>query len=199
MYRNTVLTAALILLGSTQSFSAEDKYADVRDKLNTCTVCHGENGASTQPLYPILAGQHLHYIYVQLKDFKSGLRDDAVMGPIASGLEKDEMLKIAEFFSEQAWPPVQHDSTAESKDAGLTVINAGQCVACHLSGFEGNSRVPRLSGQHVEYLSKTMQDYKYKRRNNAPAISSLLASFSEEEIDSVADYLAGFKASAPND
>ncbi len=29
---------------------------------------------------PILAGQEFYYLYVQLKDFKSGLRKNAVMG-----------------------------------------------------------------------------------------------------------------------
>jgi len=59
----------------------EDRFAPVRDKLQTCFVCHGENGVSTQPIFPILAGQEFYYLYVQLKDFKSGLRENPIMGP----------------------------------------------------------------------------------------------------------------------
>ena len=70
------------------------------------------------------------------------------------------------------------------------MINAGQCVACHLGGFEGGSRVPYTSGQHADYLAKTLIDFKTKSRNNSPAKGSLMASFSNEELTAVAKYLA---------
>ena len=35
-----------------------------------------------------------------------------------------------------------------------TATAAGQCVQCHLGGYEGNSRVPRLAGQKVSYLER---------------------------------------------
>jgi len=82
---------------------AEDKFASVRDKLQTCFVCHGENGASTQPTYPILAGQEFYYLYVQLKDFKSGLRENAIMSPLVANIEKQDLRLMAEYFGEQEW------------------------------------------------------------------------------------------------
>ena len=47
---------------------------DIRNTIAVCDGCHGKNGASTDDAFPILAGQELHYLYVQLKDFKSGSR-----------------------------------------------------------------------------------------------------------------------------
>ena len=41
------------------------------------------------PSNPILAGQEFYYLYVQLKDFKSGLRKSAIMGPIVQALQPD--------------------------------------------------------------------------------------------------------------
>jgi cytochrome c553 len=64
-------------------------------------------------------------------------------------------------------------------------------VQCHLGGFEGNSGVPRVAGQYPEYLEKTMRDYKTKARNNAPDKSTLLASFSDEQITGLAALLGG--------
>ena len=61
-------------------------------------------------------------------------------------------------------------------------LDAGACISCHLGDFRGNSRVPRLAGQNLEYLTQTMLDFKSKARNNAPAMSSLMATFSDSDI-----------------
>ncbi len=171
----------------------EDKYASVKDVINTCFACHGENGVSTQQTYPILAGQEYYYLYVQLKDFKSGYRKNEIMSPLVSEMEKEQMQLIAEYFSEQTWPDSNHKVTADHIKLGKQVIDAGQCVGCHLGAFNGYSRVPRLAQQHIDYLHKTMLDFKNKVRTNSPAKSSLFATFSNEEIKAVADYLSGFK------
>ncbi len=172
---------------------AEDKFASVRDKLQTCFVCHGENGASTQPTYPILAGQEFYYLYVQLKDFKSGLRKNAIMSPIVANIEKQDLRLMAEYFGEQEWQGAEFTASPEQISAGKKVVDAGQCVACHLGAFNGNSRIPGLAGQHFEYLNKTMLDFKNKQRNNAQPMNALFSTFSDDEIKAVSQYLAGFK------
>ena len=103
------------------------------------------------------------------------------------------MQLIAEYFSEQTWPETNFKAKNEQIVTGKKVIDAGQCVACHLGAFNGNSRVPRLANQHSEYLNKTMLDFKNKIRTNSAAKGSLMATFSDEEISAVADYLGGFR------
>ncbi|MDV7391978.1 c-type cytochrome, partial [Arthrospira platensis SPKY1] len=39
-----------------------------------CFMCHGENGESSTPLYPRLAGQHYQYTAKQLEAFLTGKR-----------------------------------------------------------------------------------------------------------------------------
>ncbi len=193
---NAARTWALILgLGlfmSGHAAARDDAYAAVRETLESCVTCHGENGASTQPEFPILAGQHLYYLYVQLKDFKSGYRKNDVMGPIAAGLDKTAMLTIAKYFSEQTWPNTGFRADPAIAGKGETAAAAGQCVKCHFGGYEGDSRIPRLAGQHPEYLKKTMLDFRDKVRNNLPAMSSLVISYSDADIAAMAEYLAGF-------
>lgn len=174
-------------------YAEEDKYASVKDKLEICVTCHGEKGVSQISTNPILAGQQFYYMYVQLKDFKSGLRENAIMAPIVANIEKSDLRLMAEYFSEQTWPEININTDEKTKAVGLKVVDAGQCVACHLGAFEGNSRVPRLANQHYDYLKKTMNDLKNNIRKNAQPMTSLFATYSEEEIDSVAKYLAGFK------
>jgi cytochrome c553 len=170
-----------------------NEFAAVEEIIGSCEVCHGELGASTQQQYPILAGQEFYYLYVQLKDFKSGLRAGPIMGPLASALEKDQMQLVAKYFSAQLWPQLDYVIDDKRINASLTIINAGQCVACHLGAFHGNSRIPRLAGQHPEYLAKTMLDFKTKSRNNSPAKGTLMASFEDEQLMEVAYYLSALR------
>jgi len=181
-----------LLAASFTVYADDDKYAPVREPLKTCVACHGEKGVSTIELNPSLAGQHFYYLYTQLKDFKAGRRENAAMAPLVAGLDREQMKLIAGYYSEQDWVSADYSATKEQKKLAKSVVNSGQCVACHLGGFEGNSRIPRLAGQHFAYLEKTMLDFKNKVRRNAPAKGSLFATYSKEEITAVAAYLSGF-------
>ena len=48
-----------------------------------------------------------------------------------------------------------------------------------------------MAGQKPSYLEATMLDFKYRRRNNAPDMSALLESYSEEDIAAMAHFIAG--------
>ena len=214
--------------------TVDPKFKSVMATLKTCETCHGSGGNSVIPLNPILAGQHLNYIYIQLKDFKSGTRKNDVMNAMAAAMEKKDMLLISEYFSKQGWPlsvagaqPIKSDKMASeelpvtkssSNDAKAgesgsgtlvlddktialanSVIVGGQCVQCHLGGFEGNSGVPRSDGQHFEYLKKTLMDLKSRVRNNAPDKATLMSDFTEEQINATALYISSLPISGkPN-
>ncbi len=188
-YKVAVVASAMTI--SSYPHADNSKYESVVETIRVCESCHGEGGNSQITANPVLSGQHFYYTYVQLKDFKSGRRENSIMGPLVSSLEKDQMKLIAEYFSKQVWPTREkQDLDTETIVTAKKVINAGQCVACHRGGFEGDSRVPRSNGQHVEYLEKTLKDFKSKARNNSPSKGTLMASFSDEELSAVAKYLA---------
>ena len=178
---------ALIVLAALPT--AADEYNAISEKLELCAGCHGEKGASSNPEYPILAGQHLYYLYVQLKDFKSGFRKSEIMSPLAAELEKADMLSMAKYYSEQKWPGIGFRADPAKAAKGEKATTAGQCVQCHLGGYEGNSRIPRLAGQHPKYLNKTMTDFKNKKRTNSPAKSTLMVSYDDADIEAMSDFL----------
>ena len=196
MFQKNIITTLFALFFfttlSAQEAESEAMNEKIKGKIQICVSCHGEQGATIMPVYPILAGQNFYYAYVQLKDLKSGLRKNEIMAAMVQDLDKDEMKLLAGHFSEQAWPETKHKSDAGKTSIAKMAIDAGQCVQCHRGGFEGESRNPRLSGQNYEYLKKTMLDFKNKVRTNSAAKNSLFATFSDEEIDALADYLAGF-------
>ena len=183
------IVSALLFLSLTALAAADDEFAPVRDTIQTCFACHGERGAAPLPQNPILAGQEYYYLYVQLKEFKSGLRKSEIMGPTVQALQLEELKLIARFFSLQTWPTISHAPDPAKVEVAKTAIESGECVSCHLGDFRGNSRVPRLAGQYPEYLTRTMLDFKNRVRSNAPDKGALLATFSEKDIVSLADYL----------
>jgi cytochrome c553 len=157
-----------------------------------CLGCHGAAGRPADTTTPVLHGQHFYYLYVQLKDYKAKRRDNPIMSAIAAGLSRDDMKALAQVFSEGEWPNLGFAASEETRRLGTKALASGQCVQCHRGGYEGDSRVPRLAGQQVDYLEKTMLDFKNKVRMNSPAKGSLLGAYSEEEIRAMAEYLAAF-------
>lgn len=68
-------------------------------KAATCSACHGANGISAIPMYPNLAGQKEMYLVKQLKDFKSGKRQDPVMAPMAMPLSDKDIEDLAAYYA----------------------------------------------------------------------------------------------------
>jgi len=89
------LLLALLAVGSVQA--AGDAVVG-KSKARACQICHGKGGVSTNPTYPILAGQHAKYLVKQLKAFRNGTRKDPIMNGMAASLSDQEMEDLAAFF-----------------------------------------------------------------------------------------------------
>jgi cytochrome c553 len=165
----------------------------IDEKAQICAGCHGDNGIPQQANMPVIWGQQQGYLYLQLRDFKSGARKDDIMGPIAQSLERDDMMALALYFSQKAWPDLQqprapHDVAVRAQQA----INSVVCTSCHQANFLGDSTQPRLAGQRKDYLQKSMLDFRNRSRANNPGMSDLMLAISEDDIAACAAYLAGF-------
>src|SRR5690606_10957526 len=68
-------------------------------KAAVCVACHGPNGNSTNPEWPNTAGQNAVYIAEQLRLFRSGVRNNPLMMPIATGLSDEDINDLAVHFS----------------------------------------------------------------------------------------------------
>ena len=87
-----------ILLGSAGSAAAGDATAG-KNKSAACTGCHGVNGISSNPMWPNLAGQQEGYLVKQLHAFRDGVRDDALMTPMARTLSDADIDNLAAYYS----------------------------------------------------------------------------------------------------
>ena len=72
-----------------------------KEKSRACAACHGSDGNSATDAFPKLAGQHYDYIVKALKDYKGGLRKNAIMAPLVANLSERDFEDLAAFYSEQ--------------------------------------------------------------------------------------------------
>ncbi len=161
-------------------------------KAAVCVACHGDEGRSTQAVYPILAGQTARYMYLELRDYQEGRRSHPLMTPMVAGMTRDEMRELADYFAKQK-PPTQTFAVDPAKAAlGKAKADETLCTMCHLGGFAGQNEVPRVAGQHYDYIVKQLNDFKARNRtNDAGSMTSVAGTLSPQDIENLAHYLVG--------
>jgi cytochrome c553 len=164
----------------------------IEDKAAICAACHGANGVPVTKEIPVIWGQHAGYFFLNLRDMQTGARTNEQMAPIVKDMSHEDMLALGEYFEKKPWPNLgQPSAPADVVSHAEAVATSGQCTQCHLGGYLGDSTNPRLAGQNVDYLRKTMQDFRSGARGNNPWMTALLKKFSDADIDAMARYLGG--------
>ena len=184
---------ALAVLAAAPALAQLDaaQMAAAKQKAEPCFACHGPNGNSTNPEFPILAGQTWRYIYIQLKDFKEGRRNAPAMSPMAADLSRDDMIALGNFFAAQKPVPIAFKADGARVAAGRKISDAVLCPMCHLGGFVGQNEIPRVAGQYPEYIRKQLHDFKARRRtNDAGNMTSVAGTLSDDDIENLSHYIA---------
>jgi len=165
---------------------------EIADKVALCATCHGEDGLPVVEEVPIIWGQHLFYIMIQLRDYRAERRMNDIMTPMAKDLTDDDIEALATYFSSLPWPPYRGGTASDADIArALSLETAGQCSECHLGGYKGSSGTPRAGNQKEDYAAQTMRDYRDRVRKNSPPMSAVLQGWSDEDVTAMANYLAG--------
>jgi cytochrome c553 len=99
--KKTMFILAAVALGFSLPVHAKGNYEAGKAKSATCAGCHGEDGVSSIPSFPKLAGQHSDYLYHSLKDYKSGKRKNPIMAGQVESLSDADMHDLAAYFSKQ--------------------------------------------------------------------------------------------------
>jgi cytochrome c553 len=166
----------------------------IEEKAQICGACHGENGIPQQKTMPVIWGQQQGYLYLQLRDYKSGARKNDIMSPLAQTLERDDMMALALYFSQKPWPDLQQSPAAPdvAKRSVAANVSIG-CTGCHQGEYQGAGTQPRLAGQTREYLQQSMLDFRTRARGNNPGMTDLMLATAVEDIDALAQYMAGLQ------
>lgn len=176
---------------------------------SVCERCHGVEGRSADPAVPVIAGQQQSYIEGQLKAYRAQSRRDpeahAYMEGIryysvdqintgnvsdSAGLLSDEIMTgLSSYFSSQAQAPGKPGDPAAVAagkrlyDKGSPARGVPACAGCHGVNAEGFSTVPRLAGQHAQYLVSQMQMLR------VPVMHGPVRTLSDNEMAALATYL----------
>src|ERR1700730_18279829 len=191
MFRIPLITLAMLAVVGTANAQSDDaKMTATREKAQVCAGCHGPDGNSQSPDYPILAGQTWRYIYIELKDFNEGRRSDPQMSPMAANLSRDAMIQFVQFFAAQKPLPIKFQPDGAKVEAVRKVSDAVLCPMCHLGGFVGQNEIPRVAGQWPQYVKKQLADFKARRRtNDAGNMTSVAGTLSDADIENLSQYI----------
>lgn len=176
-----VLTAMFAL------FSPHAGAADIeagKNKAASCSGCHGPDGAGNNAMFPILAGQKAMYLENQLKAFKSGSRANPMMNGMAAGLSNDDIKNLAAYFASVKGKSAGGD--AELAKQGKEKVT--MCLGCHGNKAQGRAQFPKLAGQHPQYLTKQLNDFKNGDRKGGP-MGAIAKNLSDQDIKEISAYL----------
>ena len=184
-----VSAAALFLLpGGARAADA----AAGKAKAGVCAACHGQEGRSTNPEVPSLAGQPAQMIATQLFQFREGNRKDPQMSPMAANLSNADMNDIAAYFASVKPGPPRHKAAPENAKAGPELAAKFNCSQCHGLQLHGQQHIPRLAGQQVEYLRTQLKLFKARKRADMDGnMTAAAEALDDKSIDALVDYAAG--------
>lgn len=208
----SLLTAAVLAASAFPAFSAGETPAapQTNAKLDlakggasfaaVCAACHGADGNSTIVANPVLAQQHPQYLLKQLQEFKSGVRKDPVMQGFAATLSDEDMKNVS------GWLASQKGKGGFAKDKDLVALgerifrggiqdrNIAACAGCHSPNGAGlPAQYPRLAGQHADYTTKQLVEFRDGKRGNSLPMTQVAAKLNDREIKAVSDYIAGLR------
>jgi cytochrome c553 len=173
--------------------------ATVQGTVQVCSSCHGLEGRSENPTFPILAAQQHDYLVAQLKAFRDKTRADphahTYMWGMAAKLSDTTIDGVATYYSKQAPAPGREQEPALVAGgaaifkSGITAREVPACSACHGDTALGNSAIPRLAGQHQIYIVDQLRAFQTNSRANE-MMHGNAKNLSAQEIRELAAYLA---------
>jgi len=165
-----------------------------------CAACHGANGRIETPLTPVVAGQPSLYVITQLFLFREGRRSNEAMTIVAKTLTDDDLRGFSEFIA--TLPPVPAPPPATPPDPirmarGQALAEQHKCVFCHGADLGGGQQVPRIGGQHEDYLQASLRGFHSgSRPGYTQAMTAAVSQIPPEDLDTVAYYAARFRGPA---
>ena len=211
--RRFIAATALTLGLATGTWAAEAGDATAgATKAATCTACHGLNGNSVNPEWPVIAGQNANYLRDQITRVRDGQRPNTLMLPMVKDLTDQDIADLATFFSTQT--PNGGEADPSYWEAGEKLYRGGDaargipsCTACHGPVGRGNPAAgfPALQAQHSVYTVKQLNDYaadiryskdadgKSSASANAHMMNTIATRLTAEDRRNLASYIQGIR------
>jgi len=169
-----------------------------------CSHCHGQEGFSSVPAFPNLAGEDRLSFWKQMQDFRSAKRISPVMQGIADGLSARDSSDLAAYYEmlprasdpqdTRAFPQAMPDPSRAPMAIRIIVFGDGRrgippCQSCHgpVSYVRG---APPLSTQNGTYLEQQLEHFSngYRTNDINVRMRSIARQLTPEEKTAVSEY-----------
>jgi cytochrome c553 len=180
----------------TEAMRSKPNLSRGAELFGNCAVCHGPMGGGTvDGGVPRIAGQHMAVLAKQLVDYRHDRRWDPRMERFADRHHLVDAQAIADVatYVHQLKVDIQPGIGDGELVAHGTYVYQQRCRSCHGKSGEGNANktIPRIAGQHYEYLMRQIHDGADGRRPNfSPFHIRLFAGLDRSDIVGLADYLS---------
>ena len=179
------------------SLTAPSVAQEVNGRLPTCLACHGKDGTSPISTVPSLGAMPVNYVLTQLYLFREKVRVAEPMNVMANGLTDDDLRALGDIFNKMPAPLPASALSASEQETASALISKYHCNSCHGSDLGGQQTIPRIAGQHAEYVRQALIGYKSNtRRGYSPAMNEAAQDIKDDEIPLLSRYVASF--TAPN-
>ena len=185
----------LIAMIAAPSSSAGAQDISLSKTIGTCEGCHGPGGNSVTTTTPRLNAQLAPYLIARFNSFRDPTTQSPHatdnMWPITSQTTAKILPELAQYFATQQ--PTEAQAKAPLASEGKRIYLNGTtdvpaCQKCHGEHAEGRGSIPRLAGQHRDYLksqllvlSLILRDSKIMHPN--------AVDMTEEQMNAIAEYL----------
>lgn len=133
--------------------------------------------------------------FLQLIQYREKRRTDPQMSPFAERLSDADMEDIAAYYVAQKPFASRRAGDPAKVAAGRKVSDANHCASCHAPGLVGQKQMPRLVGQHYEYLLSQLRGFKAQTRADIDGSMTTAAQpLSDQDIEDLAHYIADLPA-----
>lgn len=151
-----------------------------------CAGCHGDDGNTTTPGMPSLAGQQPGYLVVAVHEYLNGVRATDPMHALLRRLNKLDVESVALYFASQT--PATRSAPAFGDAAAGEPLTA-VCGGCHGShGVSTDAATPNLAGQDARYLVNAIKSYRKARRHLA--MEAFVGDLNQQDIENIAAFYA---------
>lgn len=204
VYRLSLLVPAIVIGMSLAGYAAA---ADIAKLEESCTNCHGKDGASTESDVPIIGGISKTFMEYNLADYKGKKRPCPEVafkaGPnkgkktdmcqIAKDLSDSDITQLAKFYAGKKFVRAVQKSDPVLAKKGKA-IHQENCEKCHANdGSDVKDDAGMLAGQTTPYLRKTFQEYKAGKRNMEQKMKPRIDELNNDGIEALLNYYASFK------
>jgi sulfide dehydrogenase cytochrome subunit len=173
---------------------------DFVDLVQFCEECHGQDGVSTTPDVPIIAGFSYEGFLNTIEVFRDNERiaiefhrpgePETVMNEIAQSLNDDEAEQLARYFSKRQFVPALQTADAEKASRGA-ILHKKSCERCHTdNGREPVEDAAILAGQWTPYLKRQLDNVQQKKRLVPKSMYRKVKRLKDEDIEDLLSFYA---------